>query len=122
MPGEPFFGFSLGLLALSGLLFLFSLNYVLQRLGEMLPDEALRHETRQYTAVNRTLLVVLLWVAALYVGLAEFGGASAQSSLLLAWLNEGGLWALVFLVLLPLAMTMALVWKTKEVILDSVFK
>jgi hypothetical protein len=28
---------------------------------------------------------------------------------------------MVFLVLLPLAMTMALLWKTKEVILDSVF-
>jgi hypothetical protein len=28
---------------------------------------------------------------------------------------------MVFLVLLPLAMTMALIWKIKEVILDSVF-
>jgi hypothetical protein len=27
--------------------------------------------------------------------------------------------ALVFFVLLPLAMTMALIWKTKEVILDA---
>jgi hypothetical protein len=30
-------------------------------------------------------------------------------------------WMLIFLVLLPLAMTMALLWKIKEVILDSVF-
>jgi hypothetical protein len=30
-------------------------------------------------------------------------------------------WLLIFLVLLPLAMTMALIWKIKEVILDSVF-
>jgi len=30
-------------------------------------------------------------------------------------------WAFILLVLLPLAMTMALIWKTKEVILESVF-
>jgi hypothetical protein len=30
-------------------------------------------------------------------------------------------WILIFFALLPLAMTMALLWKTKEVILDSVF-
>jgi hypothetical protein len=32
-----------------------------------------------------------------------------------------GLWVLLFLVLLPLAVTMALIWKIKQVILDSVF-
>ena len=31
-------------------LFLFNLNLVLARLGEMLPDETLRQETRQFTA------------------------------------------------------------------------
>jgi hypothetical protein len=36
-------------------------------------------------------------------------------------LERGSQWAVIFLVLLPLAMTMALIWKTKEVILDSVF-
>ena len=30
-------------------------------------------------------------------------------------------WLLIFLVLLPLAMTMTLIWKIKEVILGSVF-
>ena len=37
------------------------------------------------------------------------------------WLNRLGLWLLTFFALLPLAMTMALIWKTKETILDSVF-
>ncbi len=32
-----------------------------------------------------------------------------------------GQWVMLFLVLLPIAMTMALMWKTKEVILSSVF-
>ena len=41
-----------------------------------------------------------------------------------ALIDQSGLWYLVPvipLLLLPLAMTMALLWKTKEVILDSVF-
>jgi hypothetical protein len=37
------------------------------------------------------------------------------------WLNRAGNLVLIFFVLLPLAMTMALIWKTKEVILDAVF-
>jgi hypothetical protein len=30
-------------------------------------------------------------------------------------------WSLLMLLLLPLSLTMALIWKTKEVILESVF-
>jgi hypothetical protein len=30
-------------------------------------------------------------------------------------------WSLLLLVLLPLSLTMALIWKTKEVVLESVF-
>jgi hypothetical protein len=120
-PDHRFFGFSLGILALSALLFLFSLNHVLQRLGEMLPDEALRLETRQYTALNRSLLAALLCLAAIYVGLIRIRIFPLHFGVLPVWLDQGGVWALVFLVLLPLAMTMALIWKTKEVILDSVF-
>ena len=37
------------------------------------------------------------------------------------WLDRIGLWTLTLFALLPLAMTMALIWKTKEIILDSVF-
>jgi hypothetical protein len=40
---------------------------------------------------------------------------------ILIWLDQGSLWALVFLVLLPLAMTMALIWKIKETILDGIY-
>ena len=67
MPDQPFFSLVVVLLALSGLLFLFNLNLVLARLGEMLPDETLRQETRQFTVINRGLLVTLLLVVAAYV-------------------------------------------------------
>jgi heme/copper-type cytochrome/quinol oxidase subunit 4 len=41
-------------------------------------------------------------------------------AVLVVW-DRGGLWLMILLTLLPLAMTMALIWKTKEVILESVF-
>ena len=61
MPGQPFFNAAVWVLVLSALLFLFNLNVVLKQLGAMLPDETLRHETRQFTVLNRWLLV--LWLA-----------------------------------------------------------
>ena len=36
-------------------------------------------------------------------------------------MNALRLWLLVFLILLPMAMTMTLIWKIKEVIFASVF-
>jgi hypothetical protein len=71
VPDNAFFYFTLAILALSGLLFLFSLNLVLLRLGDMLPDESLRHEMRQFTALNRYLLAVVLLLAAAFLALAE---------------------------------------------------
>src|SRR6516165_7373699 len=56
MPYNTFFYAMVLLMILSALLFLGSLNLALQRLGAMLPDEALRHETKQFTALNLNLL------------------------------------------------------------------
>jgi hypothetical protein len=121
LPHVLFFTITVCVLILSAVLFLFNLNYVVQRLGEMLPDETLRLETRHYTALNRNLLLVLLVLTAIYVSLTNVQNLPVPFSFVLLWLDRGGLWALLFLILLPMAMTMALIWKTKEVILDSVF-
>ena len=121
MPGEFFFSASVMLLEISGVLFLFNLNLVLKRLGAMLPDETLRHETRQFTALNRWLLVGLLLVSLGVISLAEVRLSTPVAGRLLGWLEAASHLILIFFVLLPLAMTMALIWKTKEVILDAVF-
>jgi hypothetical protein len=121
MPGEFFFNAAVMLLELSAVLFLFNLNLVLKRLAAMLPDETLRQETRQFTALNRWLLVVLLFLAAAFISLAQMPRLSAPVGTLLDWLIHFSDLLLIFFVLLPLAMTMALIWKTKEVILDAVF-
>ena len=109
------------LLALSALLFLGSLNLVLRRLGAMLPDEALRLETRQFTTLNLNLLFATFLLALLYVGLGQFPTLPLWLGAMVSVMERGSLWFLILLVLLPLAMTMALLWKTKEVILDNVF-
>jgi hypothetical protein len=108
-------------LELTAVLFLFNLNLVLKRLGAMLPDETLRSETRQFTALNRWLLVLLLFFAVAFIGLTRYPHLPPDAGLVLIWLNRASGLLLIFFILLPLAMTMALIWKTKEVILDAVF-
>ena len=121
VPGVFFFAAMVVVLNVTALLFLFTLNQVIERLGAMLPDETLRQETRQFTALNRSLLITLVLLVLVYLGLRWLPDPSPTISLVLTWMEHGGFWLLVFFALLPLAMTMALLWKTKEVILDSVF-
>src|SRR5208282_6531215 len=71
MPAQPFFNAAIFLLALAAILFLFNLNVVIKQLGAMLPDETLRHETRQFTALNRFLLVTLLFFFIAVFGLSQ---------------------------------------------------
>ena len=122
IPANTFFLVMVLLLAISALLFLGSVNLVLRRLGAMLPDEALRLETRQFTALNLNLLFATFRArSALCRGRAGSHAAALAGHRCLTLLEHSSLWFLIVLVLLPLAMTMALLWKTKEVILDNVF-
>ena len=104
------------------MLFLFNLNVVLKQLGAMLPDETLRHETRQFTALNRWLLGLLLLLIVAYVRSAPRPAPAAGTRRARSGSTSFGFWGLTFFALLPLAMTMALIWKTKETILDSVLR
>jgi hypothetical protein len=121
MPEQLFFRAAIFVLVLSAILFLFNLNVVLKQLGAMLPDETLRQETRQFTALNRWLLVALLLCATAYVVLMNDPHLPAKLGALFLWVDNFSFLALAFFALLPLAMTMALIWKTKETILDGVF-
>ena len=125
IPANGFFLAMVLLLEISALLFLASVNVVLQRLGAMLPDEALRVEIKQFTRLNLNLLGATCFLGAAYLILRRLPELPPPVELLLAVLGDrGDLWLnvmLIPLVLLPLALTMALLWKTKEVILNSVF-
>lgn len=121
MPENPFFSLVVGLVSVTGLLFLFNLNLVIARLGEMLPDETLRQETRQFTALNRTLLVGLVALLGIFLFLLRMPVLPGSLLIVLAGLQHYSQPLLLLFVLLPLSLTMALLWKTKEVIMDSVF-
>jgi hypothetical protein len=121
VPREIFFTAAVLALVLSAVLFLFSLNVVLKQLGAMLPDETLRHETVLFTLLNRWLLTFLLLLGTAYAALLHGLQIPPEFGIVVVWLDRLGLWLLTFFALLPLAMTMALLWKTKETILDSVF-
>ena len=121
MPNQIYFAAAAGLLVLSSLLFLFNLNVVLKQLGAMLPDETLRHETREFTMFNRWLLVAWLLVMAVAILALHLGWQDRVSQSTWSWIERIGVALLLFLGLSPLAVTMALIWKTKEVIFDGVF-
>jgi len=136
VPSHHFLGSAVQTLVVTGLLFLIGLNVILQRLTAMLPDEALRLETRLFTKVNRTILVIVLlslgaYMAAIWIapGLPDkvIGWLLDRAALrrhafpIVALLDRGRHLIFILIVLLPVAMTMALLWKIKEVILASVF-
>jgi len=122
VPEQLFFRAAIFVLILSVILFLFNLNVVLKQLGAMLPDETLRQETKQFTLLNRWLLVGwLVFVAASIAVPQMFDLAGMINPKILFWLRHAEVAVLLFLGLAPLAITMALIWKTKEVILDGVF-
>jgi hypothetical protein len=120
MPGQDYFRAAIFFLVISAVLFLFSLNVVLKRLGAMLPDETLRQDINLYTALNRWMLLSWLLLVAVAIVIPNFlpSGLSLEIDLRI---GRAELAALLFLALAPLSITMALIWKTKEVIFDSVF-
>jgi hypothetical protein len=120
-PDQEFYVVMVGLLAVSGIIFLSSLNLVLYRLSAMLPDENLRLETRHFTTLNRFVLLGILLLGSMFILWPRFPALPMLPLSLDRLAVVGGPWLIVFLALVPLALTMALVWKIKQVILDSVF-
>jgi len=118
---QPFFRLMVVLLAASGLMLLFAMNPVLRRLAAMLPDETLRQETRAFTFLNRILLLTTMILVAVVHFLDRFNILPGEHSPLAILRERASLWLILFLILMPMAMVMALLWKTKEVILSSVF-
>jgi hypothetical protein len=121
IPSISFYGLAIGTLMLSGLIFLFNLNHVLQRLAAMLPDETLRMETRLFGAMNLNLLCAILGLVSIYAILQQINKLPDWVIDFLKILDISRNWLLIFMILLPIAMTMTLIWKTKEVIFASVF-
>lgn len=121
MPGNSYFLAAVLMFGVSSVSFLASLNTTIERLGAMLPDETLRYETRQFTAVNRWLLFLMLALAGFFLGVSQSPDLFSRFQGVFAAIAQFYRWFVVSFILLPVAMTMALLWKTKEVILESLF-
>ena len=122
LPGEPLYAASFGLLVASAVLFLVSLNQLLGRLTAMLPDEMLRAETNLFATMN---LYLLGCAAALVTSYLLLTRAESLPLVLLRVVEIAYALRHLILVLLisvPLAITMAMIWKIKEVLLDSVIE
>ena len=122
LPFIPFYAMTLGVLMLSGLLFIFDLNQMLQRLVAMLPDETLKLETKWYTSVNFGLLISTVVIVMLYLVVDQLNHLPQLVSRVIQIVEPAKSVLVLMLVLLPLALTMILIWKIKEVILRSVFE
>ena len=84
----------------------------------------LPEKLRQLPPLQRFALLgvpAALLAALIYWGLGRVQTVPRWLGVMAAIMEGGRFWFLVVLVLPPLAMTMALLWKTKEVILDSIF-
>jgi hypothetical protein len=121
MPHVQFFTLVIALLMISGLLFLYNLNHALNRLAAMLPDETLRLETNWFTSVNFSLIVIIVTGVTTYLVLQQINELPLLLINVLQVITPMKSVLLLFLVLLPLALTMTLLWKIKEVILHGVF-
>jgi len=125
VPGQALFTIMVVALGFGLLAFLFLLNTVLARLAAMLPDETLRGETKVFTRLNQTIILTLIGTLPFWFVLhrAERLPRVVVEAMLL--MERGGvmieLLLIMFFILLPVAMTMALLWKTKELIMAGVF-
>jgi len=109
------------LLAMSCLIFLVQVNHVLYRLTAMLPDEILRSETRMFTSFNIIILNTVFVLLCAYLVAIQMHSLPLFLRKVILVVSSEGTWMVVFLVLLPLAITMSLIWKIKEMIFSSVF-
>ena len=121
VPGNRYFESAALLFNFGGLIFLITVNTLLERLGAMLPDETLRAETRLFTAVNRWLVTVSIVLTLLFYYAIRTPGIVSQFTNILETIAQNRSLLIMPFILIALAMTMALLWKTKEVILESVF-
>jgi len=122
VPDVVFFTQSALAMGVSSLCFLFCLNRVLRRLAAMLPDETLRVETAVFTTLNVSLLLLLPILLTASVVVMRMGDLPLSVRMAVQLLEPLQYWLVLFLILLPVAVTMSLLWKIKEAVFSCVFE
>ena len=98
-----------------------ALNKVLARLSAMLPDETLRVESQLFSKMNRLLLSMIPVGWGLMFVLPLINDPPVFILGLLKFIMNMRPWLFMAFVLVPISMSMSLLWKTKESIYASVF-
>ena len=119
-PDEVYFGVAVWILALTFVFYLMALNKVLSRLSAMLPDETLRIESQLFSKMNRSLLSMIPVGLTFMFFLPLIDDPPVFILGILDFILNMRRLFMAF-VLVPLSMSMSLLWKTKESIYASVF-
>jgi hypothetical protein len=119
-PHMPFFSLSVGLLFVCGMAYLYQLNFVLRRLAFMIPNETLLHDTELFTGLNRRILSFMAILVIVYHVFWFAPSIPAPAYYFLRTIEAFRPWLVVFMVVMPVALTMTMVWKIKETLLDHV--
>ena len=137
LPELPTSGYSAGqkhivystiIFCTASIMFLLNLNHVLTRLGTMLPDPILRADIKLFVTLNFILffpLLVAMWCcrlsSGLFVALQQQAPSMAEnigSAVSLEHLLRA---SVIWITILIIATTMAMMWKAKESVLNGVF-
>ena len=124
IPESTYLRIAAMVLIVISMLFLAQLNVILRKLTDMLPDLTLRSETAFMAKFN---FAILAFVGAAQVFFFSLDRLSVYEAT--RWLSQQHLWLLrpveivvLLLMVMPVAITMAIMWKVKELVLASVFE
>lgn len=120
LPDNDFFVAAVHLLGLFGVALLITLNVLVRRLTTAMPDPLLRLEAGTFTRFNNGCLLALPLLVLVWALAWRWLGAPTHVRLLLQWIEPFRFMVLLFLLLLPLSMTMSMLWKAKETLLKLV--
>jgi hypothetical protein len=123
VPSEEFYLQAVYVLAAAGLGLLLQFNHLLQRLAALLPDETLREDTRFFTRVNVTLMLLGVALLSGYLLLVRlrYLPPAVLEALEFGQVARFRFALVVVVVLLPVSVTMSLLWKARDVVLGTVF-
>ena len=120
-PSEIYYRQMVWIMAFAGVLFVFNLNRSLKYLAAMLPDQILREDTELFTTLNLGLMLSLVLLVGGYFVLQEINELPILVIRILEAIDEHRRWLVIFFVVMPVAMTMSLLWKVKEIVLTGIF-
>ncbi|MGB9602196.1 MAG: hypothetical protein ACP5MG_06505 [Verrucomicrobiia bacterium] len=121
VPEITAFSVAVWLFFVSNVFFLLILNRIIQQLTMMLPDKTLRLDAKNYGDLNQYMFLLLLIILFLAYLDNFFKDLPDTVSEFLITVSRFHQWIITVVIVIPLAMTMALLWKTRETILTNIF-